>query len=389
MLIVCVFARRTNMGFLSNLSKPIPMFQVLHPRVSHNHHRILGTPPFGGRTASAHRHSSPPLPCPQKKAKKPTDEPTETNTDQPAKETVAVVTEKEAAVVKEEEVAVVIEGAAAVEKVAEKAVAEKALVQEKAVVAQAVVEQVAEAPRNLLSPVVGWVSGIFSPQSIPASTPAAAQQVQAAEFSTMVSHQVPCFVEAGEVVEAGKEAEAALPGFLSMPPVRAPTLVDSVVGWVSGVFTAKCATQPTPAAHDCPLASLSAALTTPRLPRASRRPTPLRTSRVSPWRMPWQGEAACLLPRVGPPNQDRVRGVTAPPRHRARQARARHEGGGGDDKGSHAGQGRGGGREGGRGCGRDGDAGCGARPRCALVYGGGGGRRDGVVHQRGRGWGRG
>jgi hypothetical protein len=127
---------------------------------------------------------------------------------------------------------------------------------EKAVVEQAVVERVAEEkeaktpvaktpvaaappPRNLLSPVVGWVSGIFAPQSIPASTPAAAQKVQAAEFSTMVSHQVPCFVEAGEEEEAGTEAEVALPGFLSLPPVRRPTLVDSVVGWVSGVFTAK------------------------------------------------------------------------------------------------------------------------------------------------------
>ena len=32
----------------------------------------------------------------------------------------------------------------------------------------------------------------------PASTPAAAQKVQAAEFSTMASHQIPCFVEARE-----------------------------------------------------------------------------------------------------------------------------------------------------------------------------------------------
>ena len=176
----------------------------------------------------------------------------------------------------QEKAAAVKEGAAAAEKVAEKVVEEKAVVEEavvekavveeavveKAVVEQAVVERAAEEkeaktpvaktpvaaappPRNLLSPVVGWVSGIFAPQSIPASTPAAAQKVQAAEFSTMVSHQVPCFVEAGEEEEAGTEAEVALPGFLSLPPVRRPTLVDSVVGWVSGVFTAKCATQPT------------------------------------------------------------------------------------------------------------------------------------------------
>ena len=112
-------------------------------------------------------------------------------------------------------------------------------------------------PRNLLSPVVGWVSGIFAPQSIPAATPAAAQKVQAAQYSTMVSHQVPCYVEAGEEEEAEAEAEAALPGFLSMPPVRRPTLVDSVVGWVSGVFTAKCATQST--SHNRPFASLSPA----------------------------------------------------------------------------------------------------------------------------------
>ena len=182
----------------------------------------------------------------------------------------------------QEKAAAAKEGAAAAEKVAEKAVEEKEVVEEavvekavveeavveKAMVEQAVVEQAAEekeaaapppaktpvaktpvaaAPplRNLLSPVVGWVSGIFAPQSIPASTPAAAQKVQAAEFSTMVSHQVPCFVEAGEEEEAATEAEVALPGFLSLPPVRRPTLVDSVVGWVSGVFTAKCATHPT------------------------------------------------------------------------------------------------------------------------------------------------
>eukprot|EP00964_Phaeocystis_antarctica_P010324 scaffold5671_cov33-Phaeocystis_antarctica.AAC.1 len=133
---------------------------------------------------------------------------------------------------------------------AEKPAAEEKAVVEEAVEEAAVVEQAAEEkeaktpvaaaapPRNLLSPVVGWVSGIFAPQSIPAATPAAAQKVQAAQYSTMVSHQVPCYVEAGEEEEAEAEAEAALPGFLSMPPVRRPTLVDSVVGWVSGVFTA-------------------------------------------------------------------------------------------------------------------------------------------------------
>ena len=79
---------------------------------------------------------------------------------------------------------------------------------------------------------------------------AAAQTVQAAAFSTMVSHQVPCFVEimAG-ADEAGKKAEFSLPGLLSQPRVRnssKPNLVDSVVGWVSGIFSPRCATQSPP-----------------------------------------------------------------------------------------------------------------------------------------------
>ena len=216
----------------------------------------------------------------------------------------------------QEKAAAVKEGAAAAEKVAEKVVEEKAVVEEavvekavveeavvekavveeavveKAVVEQAVVERAAEEkeaktpvaktpvaaappPRNLLSPVVGWVSGIFAPQSIPASTPAAAQKVQAAEFSTMVSHQVPCFVEAGEEEEAGTEAEVALPGFLSLPPVRRPTLVDSVVGWVSGVFTAKCATQPTHPQRTVALSPHPRLLPSPSPPLSLPSPNPL------------------------------------------------------------------------------------------------------------------
>ena len=78
------------------------------------------------------------------------------------------------------------------------------------------------------------------------------QKVQAAAFSSMVSHQVPCFVDVvGLGGETGGAADEAKPNF-----------VDAAVSWVSGFFSRRCAAQiplrPRPATYP-PLASPSSA----------------------------------------------------------------------------------------------------------------------------------
>ena len=95
------------------------------------------------------------------------------------------------------------------------------------------------------------------------------QKVQAAAFSTMVSHQVPCFVDE---VGLGGETGGAVDEFK-------PNLVDAAVSWVSSFFSRRCAAQ-LPSPTPDPITCSRFAFTSPPLPFAP--PSSRRSSLTHP-----------------------------------------------------------------------------------------------------------
>ena len=95
------------------------------------------------------------------------------------------------------------------------------------------------------------------------------QKVQAAAFSTMVSHQVPCFVDE---VGLGGETGGAVDEFK-------PNFVDAAVSWVSSFFSRRCAAQ-LPSPTPDPITCSRFALTSPPLPFAP--PSSRRSSLTHP-----------------------------------------------------------------------------------------------------------
>mgnify|MGYP001374099129 CR=1 FL=1 len=95
------------------------------------------------------------------------------------------------------------------------------------------------------------------------------QKVQAAAFSTMVSHQVPCFVDE---VGLGGETGGAVDEFK-------PNFVDAAVSWVSSFFSRRCAAQ-LPSPTPDPITCSRFAFTSPPLPFAP--PSSRRSSLTHP-----------------------------------------------------------------------------------------------------------